>query len=314
MRIAFVGKGGSGKTTLASLFSQYAAKNNSRVLALDADINQHLASALGYTGELKSMGEDIDAIKGYLRGDNPHFTLSSMHKTTPPGLGSHFVTLDEADWFMNRYTAEVDGMYVAGAGAIPSGNVGVRCYHGLNGAIELLLGHMIDRAEDTVVVDMTAGADAFSSSLFAKVDALVLVVEPTMKSLSVYDQFLPYTKEYDIPLLVVGNKILDAEDKQFVEQRVGALVACIGNSLFVRARERGVMIDFNQIDQALESQLAAIFESVSSVPRDWAVLERRSHLLHERSVHSWAGVSVETHIDPHFSLERYARGYLRQVS
>lgn len=314
MRIAFVGKGGSGKTTLASLFSQYAAKNNSRVLALDADINQHLASALGYTGELKSMGEDIDTIKEYLRGDNPLFTLSGMHKTTPPGSGSQFVTLDEADWFMDRYTAEVDGMSVAGAGAIPSGNVGVRCYHGLNGAIELLLGHMIDRAEDTVVVDMTAGADAFSSSLFAKVDALVLVVEPTMKSLSVYDQFLPYTKEYDIPLLVVGNKILDAEDKQFVEQRVGALVACIGNSLFVRARERGVMIDFNQIDHALESQLAAIFESVSSVPRDWAVLERKSHLFHKRSVHSWAGVSMETHIDPHFSLERYARGYLRQVS
>src|SRR3990167_3300254 len=239
MRIAFVGKGGSGKTTLASLFSQYAAKNNSRVLALDADINQHLASALGYTGELKSMGEDIDTIKGYLRGDNPLFTLSGMDKATPPGSGSYFVTLVEADWFMDRYTAEVDGMYVAGAGAIPSGNVGVRCYHGLNGAIELLLGHMIDRAEDTVVVDMTAGADAFSSSLFTKVDALVLVVEPTLKSLSVYDQFKKHANDYGIPIIIVANKVQDEGDKVFIADRVGQVDSWIGVSAEVRRRERG---------------------------------------------------------------------------
>ena len=314
MRIAFVGKGGSGKTTLASLFSQYAAKNNSRVLALDADINQHLAPALGYTGELKSMGEDIDTIKEYLRGDNPLFTLSGMHKTTPPGSGSQFVTLDEADWFMDRYTAEVDGMYVAGAGAIPPGNIGVRCYHGLNGAIELLLGHMIDRAEDTVVVDMTAGADAFSSSLFAKVDALVLVVEPTVKSLSVYDQFLPNAKKYGVPLLVVGNKIIDEEDRKFVEQRVGALVACVGSSPFVRARERGAMIDFGEIEPGLEQQLASVFATAQSLERDWAAFEQRNHLFHQKNADAWAGADARMQIDHTFSLKQYADGYLGSTS
>src|ERR1700730_255019 len=48
-RVAFVGKGGSGKITLASLFSRYLGAQQSAVLAIDADINQHLGEALGLT-------------------------------------------------------------------------------------------------------------------------------------------------------------------------------------------------------------------------------------------------------------------------
>ena len=50
MRIAFVGKGGSGKTTTAAAFSRYLAAHGRPVVAVDADINQHLAAALGHDG------------------------------------------------------------------------------------------------------------------------------------------------------------------------------------------------------------------------------------------------------------------------
>ncbi|MGH9549742.1 MAG: hypothetical protein ACRD3W_10220, partial [Terriglobales bacterium] len=48
MKIAFVGKGGSGKSTLTSLFIRYLQRNNNQsILAIDADLNMSLAGLLG---------------------------------------------------------------------------------------------------------------------------------------------------------------------------------------------------------------------------------------------------------------------------
>ncbi|MBO0849661.1 MAG: AAA family ATPase, partial [Pseudonocardia sp.] len=65
MRIAFVGKGGSGKTTLAALFTRYLAELGLSVLAIDADINQHLGQALGLDEEAvpRPLGADIGWLK-----------------------------------------------------------------------------------------------------------------------------------------------------------------------------------------------------------------------------------------------------------
>jgi len=296
MKIAFTGKGGSGKTTVSSLFAQLAADDGFRVLALDADINQHMASALGYKGELRSMGLEFDVIKNYLKGTSS-FLVSDMHKTTPPGRNSLLLRLSSDDWFVREFATNHNGVWIAGAGDIPEGNVGVRCYHGLNGAVELVLGHMIDTQTDIIAVDMTAGADAFSSSLFTKVDALVLVVEPTMKSLSVYKQFKKYMDNYAIPIIVVGNKIQDERDRDFVLRHVDSVATWIGFSGEVRRRERGE--SFGSLEEEQQSQLRALRKSLLATPIDWQKRERLSHEMHRKAV-------KDPLIDELFSLEKIA--------
>ena len=67
MKIAFVGKGGSGKTTLSSLFVRHLASAGAPVVAIDADINQHLGVALGLSEDeaaaIPAMGEHLPEIK-----------------------------------------------------------------------------------------------------------------------------------------------------------------------------------------------------------------------------------------------------------
>lgn len=276
------------------MFAKIAATDGYNVLALDADINQHLAEAIGYNGEMRSMGTDGDVIKRYL---HPDIAVELVHKTTPPSSNSPLIHLQENDWFIQEFTARYDGVWLAGAGEIPEGNVGVRCYHGLNGAVELVLGHLIDRQDDIILVDMTAGADAFSSSLFTKVDALVLVVEPTLKSLKVYRQFEKHAADYDVPIIVVGNKIQDAEDRRFVLEHVPDVAVWIEPSDYVKARERGKV--GIAIEERTVQALRKLREQLINTPIDWKKRERLADRMHRRAV----DVPM---IDPDFSLEAAA--------
>ena len=60
MRIAFCGKGGSGKTSIASLFIRYLVATGEQVLAIDGDINQHLSTAIGLNPEKARMDKGHD--------------------------------------------------------------------------------------------------------------------------------------------------------------------------------------------------------------------------------------------------------------
>ena len=60
MRVTFFGKGGSGKTTLASAFIKFLENKNKEVLAVDADINVNLATALNMPK--KYLGDIFDSI------------------------------------------------------------------------------------------------------------------------------------------------------------------------------------------------------------------------------------------------------------
>ena len=91
MKIAFVGKGGSGKTTMSVLFSQYASIEH-KVLTIDADINMHTASELGVnTDEIKILSDKETSleIRRLLIGDNKRIeSVSHFRKSTPPARGS----------------------------------------------------------------------------------------------------------------------------------------------------------------------------------------------------------------------------------
>ena len=322
MRIAFVGKGGSGKTTVSSLFIRHLAAASAPVLAIDADINQHLGTALGLddatAGGIAPMSRFTEQIKDYLRGGNPRIrSAAEMVKTTPPGAGSQLVRFGAPSpldhWCTHRCGGELAGVRLMVTGVFEEADLGVACYHSKVGPAELLLNHLIDGAGEYVVMDMTAGADAFASGLFTRFDVTFLVVEPTRKSLSVYHQYRRYADEYGIAVHAVGNKIADAGDLAFLRGELGdALVGGLSYSRVVRAQERGEAVSLGQLEPENRTVLADLQRRVDEVPKDWGRFTELAHQFHVKNALSWAnkaaGADVTTQIDPGFSLLPFTVG------
>jgi CO dehydrogenase maturation factor len=124
VKIAFVGKGGSGKTTLAALVARRLAGTGAPLLAVDADINQHLGTALGASEDevvmLPALAGHLPMIKDYLRGSNPRIaSAASMIKTTPPGRGSRLLPVCGSNPIYDALVREVGGVRLAVTGRLP---------------------------------------------------------------------------------------------------------------------------------------------------------------------------------------------------
>jgi CO dehydrogenase maturation factor len=300
MRIALVGKGGSGKTTLAALLARRIAASGARpLLAVDADINQHLAVAVGATprqaAALPSLAGAVDLVKEYLRGDNPRIAdPADVVKTTPPGRGSRLLRLAEPSPVWDAAVRDVGGVPLLVTGELVGDDaderrIGTSCYHGKTGAVELVLNHLVDGPGEYVVVDMTAGADAFASGLFTRFDLTVVVCEPTLRSVGVWEQYTRYARDFGVRIAVAGNKVEDADDVAFLRHHVGDdLVTWLGRSAVVRAAERGEPRPLEELAATDLAALDALRDTLDACPRDWDRYVEHMHTVHRRNAASWA--------------------------
>lgn len=318
MKIAVVGKGGSGKTTVSGLLARHLARRGATVLAIDADINQHLGASLGFTAaalaEMPKLGHETDRIKNYLRGTNPRIKNAvTMVKTTPPGTGSRLLRITEPNPLWERFAQEKDGVLFMAAGAMEEADIGVKCYHAKTGSVELMLGHLIDAPDEYAICDMTAGADSFASGMFVRFDMTLLVAEPTEKSVAVCNQYIAYAKDWNINIRILGNQAESDEDILFLKKAFGArLIACLRRSAYVRHADRGTPLPINQLEPENTAALEAVTTALRACKKDWVKSYRDAATLHEKNAASWAnkatGTDITAQIDPEFSIERHVFG------
>ncbi|MGW1989702.1 ATP-binding protein [Embleya sp. NPDC001921] len=321
MKIAFVGKGGSGKTTLSSLFIRHLATTGRSVVAVDADINQHLGVALGLdegtAAALPAMGAELPAIKDWLRGDNPRIaSVAEMVKTTPPGRGSRLIRLADDNPIHAACAREVPGLAglrLMATGPFEESDLGVACYHSKVGAVELYLNHLVDDADEYLVVDMTAGSDSFASGLFTRFDITFLVAEPTRRGVGVYRQYRDYARDWGVSLAVVGNKVQGPEDVEFLREHVGAdLLTWTVQSDFVRALEKGRAPGFETLEPANRAALEELTRACDATfeRRDWERYTAQMVEFHLRNARSWAnaktGADLAEQVDSAFVLGPHA--------
>lgn len=293
MRIAFVGKGGSGKTTLSALFTQYVNKKYP-ALAIDADLNMHLGGLLG-VAELPiekhiSHPEAAKAVKTHLQGKNIRIKdLAQFRKTTPPTAESNLIHLDDPeDPILVGFGSGNKDLRLLVVGTYDSEEIGASCYHNNLAILENILSHLVD-SSGVVVADMVAGVDAFANTLHAQFDLLVLTVEPTKRGLEVFEQYRKLAEEAGVygSLFVVGNKVRSEADAEFIRNHVPVqkLIGLFRESEYMRQKDQeGGALNVDLLEDENKALLDTIQERLFSITPDHQKRLKKLYELHRRYV------------------------------
>jgi CO dehydrogenase maturation factor len=208
MKIAVSGKGGVGKTTLAALLAQTYADQGREVLAVDADPSPCLAGALGFPPALREQLAPIAEMED----------LIEERTGAKPGTTGGFFTINpRVDDLPERFSVVHQGVRLLEMGSVDLGGSGCICPE--SAMLKTLFTHLLFREDDVLILDMYAGVEHLGRATVDFVDAMIIVVEPTQRSLGTADQIQKLARDIGLDRLwLAGNKIRTEEEIQFLQQ------------------------------------------------------------------------------------------------
>jgi CO dehydrogenase maturation factor len=213
LKIAITGKGGVGKTTLAGLLSRLYAAEGRTVLAVDADPDANLASAIGITPELAAkalpLAEQDDLIE-------------ERTGSRPGAPGGMFRLNPKVDDIPDRYSVRHEGVRLLVMGKSKAAASG--CYCPEHVLLRRLISHLILKHNEVAVLDMEAGIEHLTRGTAGSVDAFIVVVEPGQRSLQTARHVEELARGLGVKeVFVVGNKIQRDADKEFIEKHLAGM-------------------------------------------------------------------------------------------
>jgi len=210
MKIAITGKGGVGKTTLSALLSHIYAREGKKVIAVDADPDANLASALGISKNevekikpIAEMGELIEERTGAKPGTSGGiFKINPKVDDIPEGFGFKLGNINLLVMGKSKFAA--------------SG-----CYCPEHALLRRLLKHLIVERDEVVIVDMEAGIEHLTRGTAEGVDAFIVVVEPGQRSIQTAIAVKNLAKGLGVKrVFVVANKVRKEQDVQFIKNNI----------------------------------------------------------------------------------------------
>jgi CO dehydrogenase maturation factor len=200
MKLAVSGKGGAGKTTISGTIARALARAGHDVIAIDADINPMLGISLGLgmdgTERLTGMRQDLSE-----SGNSD----DAVHEHTIEGLIERFST------------AAPDGVRVLVASRVDMPDHGCLC---CGVSADRLLREMEGEGR-TVLGDLEAGIGVLARMEVGSLDLVLVVANPTPKSIEVARRAVEAARARDIDVLVIANRVANAEDLETITAVLG---------------------------------------------------------------------------------------------
>lgn len=218
MKIAISGKGGVGKTTLAALLAQVYADAGKDVLAVDADPSPCLAGALGFPDELRSRLKPVSEMDDL---------IYERTGAKPGSVGGFFTINPRVDDIPERFSVSQRGVRLLEMGAVDIGGSGCICPE--SAMLKTLFTHLLFRKDDVLILDMYAGVEHLGRATVDFVDAMLVVVEPTRRSLGTAAQIKKLANDIGLKRLwLVGNKVRDEQEAAFLYEATPSDLPVLG--------------------------------------------------------------------------------------
>jgi CO dehydrogenase maturation factor len=206
MKIAVSGKGGVGKTTLTSLLAYAFASDGYQVLAIDADPSPCLGDALGFPRELVQALTPIADM---------HELIHERTGSQPGTYGGIFKMNPRVDDIPEKFSALHRGIRLLELGAVKQGGAGCICAESV--LLKQLVSTILLQRNEVVLMDMYAGVEHLGRATSDMVDALLIVAEPTARSLGTAAQIKQLAKDIKIETMyLVGSKVQTQADRDFI--------------------------------------------------------------------------------------------------
>lgn len=204
MKIAISGKGGVGKTLLASFLSKIFAASGYSVLAIDADSNSSLAATLGFPhpDEITPISEMKDLVE--------------ERTGARPGKSDVYFKLNpKVDDIPEKYWRQHNGIKLMVMGQVKRGGSG--CYCAENVLLQALVNHLLLARNEVIILDMEAGIEHLGRATAKAVDKLIVVVEPGRSSIETAHRINKLAQDIGLKnIAIVGNKIRNQSEKDFL--------------------------------------------------------------------------------------------------
>jgi CO dehydrogenase maturation factor len=256
LKIAVSGKGGVGKSTIASIIALTKAAEGDRVLALDADPDANLASSLGIPGREQRHIVTISR------------QIGLIEERTGAKVGQYgqvFKLNPDVSDVADHYAYKHRGVSLLVLGAVKSGGGGCACPE--NTFVRALVCDLVLFKGDTLVMDMEAGIEHLGRATAQGVDAMIVAVEPGQRSIDCAVQVERMSREVRIKRVAfIANKVTGKDDCDFIK---GALpkreiLAFLPFTDELRNADRDGVSPYDLLDGETRGQYSEIIKRLES--------------------------------------------------